>query len=229
MKIVLLPGLDGTGLLFKPFIEALPNDTDILLIRYPKSKKQSYSELVNYVLPQLPEEDYILVGESFSGNVVYQIALSNPKHLKKVIFVASFLSSPRPWLLKIINLIPSKILFLAPPPKILIKSFMLGFSAKESIIQLFLEALKQVSPDVLSFRLKEINKLKDSTNPSNNKNNIEAYYIQATNDYLVPSKSVEAFEKCFSNLTVFKINGSHFILQSKPIECAKVVETAIQI
>jgi hypothetical protein len=35
MKIVLLPGLDGTGILFKPFIEALPNGIDVLVISYP--------------------------------------------------------------------------------------------------------------------------------------------------------------------------------------------------
>ena len=158
MKVVLLPGLDGTGLLFKPFIEALPKNIETLVISYPENKKQNYSELVSFVITQLPEEDYILVGESFSGNIAYHIALSKPKHLKSIIFVASFLSSPRPLLLSLLNFLPSKILFFVPPPKLIIKSFMLGASTKNNIIQLFLEALKQVSPDVLSFRLKEINK-----------------------------------------------------------------------
>ena len=93
MKVILLPGLDGTGLLFKPFIEALPKNIETLVISYPKIKIQNYGELVSYVIAQLPEEDYILVGESFSGNIAYQIALSNPKHLKSIIFVASFLSN----------------------------------------------------------------------------------------------------------------------------------------
>ena len=220
MKVILLPGLDGTGLLFKPFIEALPKNIETLVISYPKIKIQNYGELVSYVIAQLPEEDYILVGESFSGNIAYQIALSNPKHLKSIIFVASFLSSPRPLLLTLLNLLPTKILFSVPPPKFIIKTFMLGSSVKNNIIQLFLEALKQVSPELLSFRLKEINKLQLSSQ----KCEVKATYIQATNDYLVPQKSVENFEKLFSNLCVVKVAGSHFILQSKPVECGKIVE-----
>ena len=220
MKVVLLPGLDGTGLLFKPFIEALPKNIETLVISYPENKKQNYSELVSFVITQLPEEDYILVGESFSGNIAYHIALSKPKHLKSIIFVASFLSSPRPLLLSLLNFLPSKILFFVPPPKLIIKSFMLGASTKNNIIQLFLEALKQVSPDVLSFRLKEINKHQFCSCPCE----IQAMYIQATNDYLVPQKSVVNFEKLFTNLKVSKVSGSHFILQSKPVECAKIVE-----
>ena len=220
MKVVLLPGLDGTGILFKPFIEALPKNVETLVISYPKNKKQNYGELVSFVIAQLPEEDYILVGESFSGNIAYQIALSNPKHLKSIIFVASFLSSPRPLLLILLNLLPTKILFSVSPPKFIIKTFMLGVSAKNNIIQLFLEALKQVSPDVLSFRLKEIKKLQLSSQPCE----IKATYIQATNDYLVPSKSVANFKKLFSNLSISKVSGPHFILQSKPVECGKIVE-----
>jgi pimeloyl-ACP methyl ester carboxylesterase len=220
MKVVLLPGLDGTGLLFKPFIEALPKNIETLVISYPRIKKQSYCELVSYVTAQLPEEDYVLVGESFSGNIAYQIALGNPKHLKSVIFVASFLSSPRPLLLTLVNMLPAKILFAVPPPKFIIKAFMFGTSAKNNIIQLFLEALKQVSPDVLSFRLKEIKDLQLSSQPCE----VKATYIQATNDYLVPKKSVTSFENLFSNFRVVKVTGSHFILQSKPVECAKILE-----
>ena len=220
MKVVLLPGLDGTGILFKPFIEALPKNIETLVISYPRTKKQNYGELVSYVTAQLPEEDYILVGESFSGNIAYQIALSNPKHLKSIIFVASFLSNPRPLLLALANYLPMKIILSVPPPKFIIKIFMLGASAKNNIIQLFLEALKQVSPEVLSFRLKEIKNLKMCSQQCE----VEATYIQATNDYLVPQKSVASFEKLFSNLSVHKVSGSHFILQSKPVECGKIVE-----
>jgi len=48
-----------------------------------------------------------------------------------------------------------------------------------------------------------------------------------TFDYLAPQKSVEDFEKLFSNLNIVKVAGSHFILQSKPVECGKVVEFVI--
>jgi len=45
MKVVLLPGLDGTGILFKPFIDALPSEANIQVISYPSATKLSYQEL----------------------------------------------------------------------------------------------------------------------------------------------------------------------------------------
>ena len=95
MKIVLLPGLDGTGLMFKPFIDVLPKDIEPLVISYPNDKRLGYEELIEYVLTELPDnDDYILIGESFSGPVAYQLALRKPENLRAVIFVASFLSRP---------------------------------------------------------------------------------------------------------------------------------------
>ncbi|WP_299873049.1 alpha/beta fold hydrolase [uncultured Cocleimonas sp.] len=221
MKIVLLPGLDGTGNLFDPLLKALPQNLEVIVISYPETKL-GYEELVSFVLGQLPTDDYVLVGESFSGNIAYQIAQTKPKHLKYVIFVASFLSNPRPLLLKLFNQLPSSLLSVKPP-QIIIKIFMLGFSANKNSIQLFLETLKQVPSDVLSFRLKEIGKLQLRPEPCE----IKATYIQATNDYLVPSKALKDFEQLFSNLTVVKVKGSHFILQSQPIQCADIIKNTI--
>jgi len=48
MKLVLLPGLDGTGKLFAPLIEALPSSIDIQVITYPLNKEQSYNELYSF-------------------------------------------------------------------------------------------------------------------------------------------------------------------------------------
>ena len=219
MRLVLLPGLDGTGNLFKPFIKALPSNIDITIIRYATLEEQTYDELLDIVIAQLPEEDYVLVGESFSGYIAYQIALKQPKFLKEVVFVASFLSNPRPLALSVTHYLPSKLLFSFSPPTLFIKTFMLGFGAKKSIIKLFVESLKEVSAKLISFRLEEVNKLQTTLE----KSNLKAMYIQADNDYLVPFHAVDDFKRCFSQLRVARVRGPHFILQAKPIECAEVV------
>ena len=72
MKIVLLPGLDGTGELFKPFIDSLPPGIEPILVSYPPKEKLGYGELSDYVMSRLPkDEEYLLVGESFSGPIAY--------------------------------------------------------------------------------------------------------------------------------------------------------------
>lgn len=39
MKVVLLPGLDGTGVLFKPLIDVLSSEINVQIISYPPDEK----------------------------------------------------------------------------------------------------------------------------------------------------------------------------------------------
>ena len=59
----MLPGLDGTGLLFRPLIDALPIFIKPILVNYPTDKKLDYDDLLNLVIKVLPkEEPFILIG-----------------------------------------------------------------------------------------------------------------------------------------------------------------------
>ncbi len=225
MKVVLLPGLDGTGWLFKPFIDALPNDIDTLVISYPPDLKLSYAQLVDFVISQLPMEKFILVAESFSGPIAYQIASRNLENLKSVIFVATFLENPNRFLLSMSNLLPTFFVKSMPIPNIFVKWLLVGMNANKQILGLFKKSIKKVSSEVLLFRLKEIGNLVKSSNSCE----IESIYIQATDDKLVPKKCVDAFKKQFNNLKVFKIEGSHLILQSNPLSCAEIVMNEIEV
>jgi len=222
MKLVLLPGLDGTGKLFAPLIEALPSSMDVQVITYPLNKEQSYNELIEYVKQNLPKEDFVLLAESFSGPIAYKVALSKPKQLKSLILVATFLENPRPFLLRFI---PSSRILALPIPNILSRIFFLGFSVKNETIKLFNEAIKTVSPTVIECRLKEITQLK----PSSQKVQLKTTYIQASNDKLVPSKSLKDWQKVCDNLDILNVKGEHFILQTNSIRCAEVVTEAVRL
>ncbi len=219
MKIVLLPGLDGTGGLFKPFVEQLPKEFDAVVIAYPPNLKLSYGELIDLVIRQLPDEKFILVAESFSGYIAYRVALGKPKNLKSVVFVATFLENPRPFLLGLSNWLPRSLLLSFPIPNYIVKTLLLGKAANTKLIDLFTQSIKMVSPDVLSFRLHEITKL-GNNHPFCD---IKATYIQATDDKLVPERCLGTFKKVFSTINTFQIEGSHFILQAKPAACVEVI------
>lgn len=225
MKIVLLPGLDGTGILFQPLIELLPSDIEPLIISYPNNRKMNYDELTDYVINQIPNEEYILIGESFSGPVAYQVALRNPENLKSVIFVASFLSNPRNIILKLCNFLPMRLLLSLPIPEILIKSFLLEKDINKQLISLFRQSLKKVPASILSYRLREIANL----HKKHEHLSVRAVYIQATNDKLVSSKSVKVFKDVMDNLSVYEVNGPHFILQSNPSACAEIITTEVRL
>ena len=221
----MLPGLDGTGELFTPLLEAMPNDIDVQIIRYPINTKLGYEELAEYVMKQLPKEDFILVGESFSGPIAYQIARMNPINLYSVIFVATFLESPSRVLLKLSELIPRKRILSITLPKSICKIFMLGRDAGAEIIVKFQQIMKQVQPEVLDYRLHEIAKLQVDIKPIK----VKATYIMASNDKLVPKRCVNKFRQAFSEIKIVNVVGPHFILQASPVVCAKVIVNEVNL
>lgn len=46
LDLVLLPGMDGTGFLFEPFVNALPSGINPIVVAYPTNKPLSYKELL---------------------------------------------------------------------------------------------------------------------------------------------------------------------------------------
>lgn len=219
VKIILLPGLDGTGLLFKPILDDTQTSLDVKVITYPTNVCLDYIQLVDLVLTQLPDEDFILVAESFSGYIAYLIGLKKPKHLKHIFFVATFLTNPRPLLLGFSKILPMSLLLKSKIPNFIIKKFLLGQSASEETIKLFKKSIKTVNSNVMAHRLRLISELKAPISSSS----IKATYIHASDDKLIDNDSVEIFKKLFLNLTIHKINGTHFLLQSNPSKCMQLI------
>ncbi|MEE9327065.1 MAG: alpha/beta fold hydrolase [Cocleimonas sp.] len=220
MKLVLLPGLDGTGLLFKPLIKAFTQSVETQIISYPIDQKLNYQELYEYVSDRLPNEEYILVGESFSGYIAYQVALRKPENLKSIIFIASFLSSPRPILLSLLKYLPIKLLLSFQIPTFIIKIFLLDSAATKETIQLLKQTIQKLPADIISFRLNEINRIPTKLDASL----IPAVYIQAYKDRLVPKESLETINLLFPNLSQEYIDAPHFCLQSNSIDCANIIQ-----
>ena len=220
MKIVLLSGLDGTGVLFKPLLDVLPTNVEPIVVSYPPDEKLSYGKLVEHVMSRLPKDEvYILIGESFSGPIAYEIALRQPGNMKAVVFVASFLKPPQRLVLGLTKLLPRSLLLSLPIPAFVIKLFMLGSKASTKLVDLFRLSLSKVSAKVLAYRLDEIANLDIKLQQCN----IKAIYIQASDDYLVPDQCVEAFKGVMDNLEVYRVDGPHFILQANAQACVDIL------
>jgi len=219
MRVVLLPGMDGIGLLFKPLLDKLPNDIEAEVVSYPINKKLSYEQLAEYVIKKLPKRgDYILVAESFSGPIAFLIAQKPPANLKSVIFVATFLHSPRRFL-NVITWLPITIFFYLPIPNFIIKGVLFDKEVKDEVTLLFKESLRKVSKSVLAFRFRAIANLSLSAK----RVNLPCVYIQATNDKLVSPKNLKAFKEIIQDINVVSISGPHFILQANPKACTEVI------
>jgi len=48
-RLVLLPGMDGTGILFEPLLNVLPREWEPIVVRYPPDEARGYDELLEVV------------------------------------------------------------------------------------------------------------------------------------------------------------------------------------
>ena len=65
--LVLLPGMDGTGELFAPLVQALNPAVSTIVVRYP-DESLDYPEHERVAVAALPtDRSYVVLGESFSA------------------------------------------------------------------------------------------------------------------------------------------------------------------
>jgi alpha-beta hydrolase superfamily lysophospholipase len=222
-KLVLLPGMDGTGELFEEFLSNF--DGDYIVIPLPQSGSQDHVFLANIIKEQLPTEDFVLLAESFAGGIIPELLRQNNPHLKGVIFIASFLSSPNQLLLSIAKFLPIKSLASAPLSTIFHKFLLLGQGASKELLSKFITVTKSIPDLVLKNRLEVMSQQRLPITTSD----IPSIYIKALSDRLITSQKGREFTKVFSNIKYIEIEGPHFILQAQPKESARLVTEAISL
>lgn len=221
MKLVLLPGMDGTGHLFKDFIRASP--LDCLVLSLPESGEQSHEALSEIMVNKLPTDTYALVAESFSGGLVPYLIQGARVKPQAIIFVASFLHSPRPLLTKSLSYLPWKMLLKTPGAKWIVKHWCMNQSSANQFQQLW-TLLCGMDMNLIKRRLLAIRKM----DIAEYKTDIPTLYLIAAQDNLVPYCLSNKLIQCFSRLKVLSIDGPHFLMQTKPEECAKEIVTFIK-
>lgn len=205
--------MDGTGKLFTPLCSFLPASTTVVPL--PQSGSQTYEFLAAHVATQLPEEDFIIVAESFSGPIAALLTEKHIDNLRGIVFIATFLSCPKPALVSLAKYLPLKLLLSIPFSEALISRYLLaGFN-----FSTFSSTLKEVPSSILRNRLRSIQSLKMKKISSD----MPSIYISAKDDILVSTRQIGLFRKRFPNLIVEHIQGTHFLSQSNPEACSEII------
>ena len=211
--LVLLPGLDGTGRLFSYLLEHFPKVSNIVVVEYPIDQVLDYEQLAEIARSQLPESaNFFLVGESFSGPIAVRL-IDHPR-LSGIIFCASFLTSPRPFLLKLLGYTPLSLLVRLPMPSFLLRFACFGYSCPDTTLDLFRETIRLVQPDVLAYRLRLLRRVDDLWRIKESP--IPLGYLKASDDKLVPASKLAEIKMEYPLLRIHEVVGSHFLLQGSP-------------
>ena len=189
--IVLLPGMDGTGELFQPFLSALKGEFKTIVVRYP-SETLTYSALASIAASHFPTEvPFVVLAESFSGPVAISLAASKPTGLLGLILCASFARYPRPslrYLIPIAGLLPKSWI-----PNHVINFFFLGRFSTRPVADDLHSVIMKMDKAVLLQRLR-LTAIVDVV-AEVDRINVPLLYMAATEDRLVPNNAMNPFAR----------------------------------
>ncbi len=217
MKLIVLPGMDGTGDMLDAFAALLGTTHEVRVVSYPRDQLLTYPELADVVARSLPKgEPFALIAESFSGPVAALLAARKPDGLRAVVFVASFVRKPVAlpkefaWLASVVPLNAPWLLKLATP-------YTFGRWRTAALDRLLVTAVQSVPSRTLAYRIRQVmeidvlSKLEGGAVPM--------LYIRPVPDRLVPARAALEMKAANPSLNIAEVEGPHFVLQVRPEVC----------
>jgi pimeloyl-[acyl-carrier protein] methyl ester esterase len=210
VRLILLPGLDGAGLAFGPLLKLLPSFIQPTVVTYPKDQVMGYQQLLPFVMGMLPNDPFVLLGESFSSPLSITIAALRPPGLRGLILSSAFARNPiwlapnwlapltRPFIFRLYN------------PYIRLKVWWRGGGPSG---QARLAAISGLLPEVVANRARSallvnvLEKLPAVQTP--------VMYIRGDRDKLVHSRCLTEMAECMPTMRVVRIDGGHCVLRSQ--------------
>jgi pimeloyl-ACP methyl ester carboxylesterase len=221
LALILLPGLDGSGVMFRPLLGHLPPGIRPVVVAYPPDKLLGYHELLPLVLAALPNSSpFVLLGESFSGPLALMAAATRPEGLQAVVLCATFIRNPvkfRPgWLRHFARPIAFRLF----PKLSRIKAMLAGYLTAE-LSELLIEALADVTPQVLAHRVREV--LKVNVVEELVSCPVPMLYLRGDRDRVVPGHNVREIVAALPSVEVAQLPAPHHVLQTQPALAAAAI------
>ena len=223
MKVVLIPGMDGTGMLFDPILESIPAGVEVITLSLLQDSAAGYVDQAQYVINRIGNEPIVLVAESYSGMVAYNMLKIGYQNVHHIIFAASFISLPSRLAL-LVRYLPMVAFRSRIIPNSIMGRLLFGHYSNPRLISLFYRALDHVANDVLKHRLNQIATISCPDTPIE----IPCSYIRPKGDKLVSKSALEPFQRLCRKLTVYEVEGTHFVLQTSPKKCWQLIQSAVE-
>ena len=226
VKLLLLPGMDGTGLLFEPFLEALPVWLKPQVVASPAHEPLGYAELLSVVRSACPLlEEFVVLAESFSGPLAILLAASQPPGLRGAILCASFircpLRTPFRWLAAAALPIMFRLAPLWPA-----RWALLGRHETVRLRQSFATALASVSSEALAARARAVASV--DVTVELRMCQVPLLYLAGRQDRVVPVRCLRAIQQERPDTQVVELPGPHLLLPTLPAQAAHEVGQFIE-
>lgn len=218
--LVLLPGLDGTGILFRRFATALAASFETQIVAYPTDRPLGYPELEALVREAVPRDrPFVVLGESFSGPIAIRLGAGPPPGMVGLILGVTFAKNPYPslsWAGALARSLPLDAL-----PSWVKGPFLWGSSSTERDRLQRELASAVVGNDVLRHRVASVLAVDETASLAHVQ--MPTLVLHASDDRVVPRAATEHIMRTLPSAQLAEIRGPHMLLQIRAAECAAAV------
>jgi pimeloyl-ACP methyl ester carboxylesterase len=215
VTLLLLPGLDGGGDLFGPFIRSLPDRVGVKVLAYPHDIYLTYERLADRVREAIPGgEPYVIVAESYSGPVAIELAALPERQLRAVVLVASFAARPLGWLGEFLARLPLTTLLRIPPPRWGLRWLLADAAAPAQLVAEIRNAVQSVPRPVLAARIRQA--LRADHVGALARCRVPLICLLPQQDRLLGLRCTRAFERAPISPRLVPLAGPHLLLQCRP-------------
>jgi len=220
MKILALPGLDGTADLFEPFVRSAPDGFAVTTASYPPDQALDYAEHLEIARRHLPADGpFLLLGESFSGPLSVWLAAEAPPGLAGLVLCNTFVRSPS-W--SGFRHLPWELLFRRPVPRNVVRRRLAGRWTSPEIVRTVRETSRRVAPDVMAQRLRAT--LTVDARDALAAVRVPVLALHSTRDGLVRRRSLKTILAVKPETQVAEIDAPHMLLQIAPRDAWEAIE-----
>ncbi len=222
--LCLLPGLDGTGRLYRRLIEELSPDFEVQVIDYPNDTFDGYESLARLVASRLPvDRSYVLIAESFAGPLSVLVASAQPPGLCGLVIAASFLQQP----VSNSNLLARLLRYLPPlahPPITVLEPLLIGTWRERALREELESVLQSVPLPALKSRL--LAAMRVDARAAFRQVAVPVLYMRATRDRLL-RRGVRHDFASETDAQQIDMEAPHFLFQTVASEAAQCIRRFI--
>ena len=221
LHTILLPGLDGTGRLFEPFLARAPDTLDFQVLTYPTDRFLGYDALEARVRAALPtDRPFLLLGESFGGPLALRVAATAPPGLRGLVLASTFHRRPAATAISALRLL-SPAYFHLPLPAHGVRLLLSGNDCTDELVRLVQAAVGSVKGAVMAARAKEA--IRVDVTEELRSCPVPILFLGGKRDRLLRTALPIEVRALRADVEIRMLDAPHLALQTRPEEAMRLL------
>lgn len=220
MRLVLLPGLHGTDGLFRQLGRELPSWIEPITINYPLDRFPTYEEILPFILERLPDGQFAVLGDSYSGPLALEVARARADRVTAVILSVTFVTNPIRTLLRWVRWF-AYTPFVRIAPMQLVSLMLINGVEPRAIHRQIVREVRSVRSSVLAGRLRAA--IDCDVRDDLAACSVPILYLKARNDRIIDARALETILSIEPTIEVVELDGPHALLLMCPAEGAREI------